>query len=55
MAMRRPARGIAVHFDITPLASPSSILNDGVQKIRASMGIPPPRRMDNDVLSIQGV
>jgi hypothetical protein len=54
MAMRRPAGGIAVHFNIAPLPSPSSMLNDGMQKIRASMGIPSPWRMDNYVLSIQG-
>jgi hypothetical protein len=42
-----------MHFDITPLASPSSILNDGVQKIRASVAVPPPWRMDNHLLSIQ--
>jgi hypothetical protein len=54
MAVCRPAGGIAVHFNIAPLTSPRSALNDGMQEIRASLGIPPPWCMDNHVLSIQG-
>jgi hypothetical protein len=43
-----------MHFNIAPLTSPSSALNDGMQEIRASLSIPPPWCVDHHVLPIQG-
>jgi hypothetical protein len=43
-----------MHLDITPLPPTSGELNDGMLKIRASMGIPTPWRMDHHVLPSHG-
>src|SRR6266705_127087 len=53
MAMRYPPGGIAVYFDIPSLACTIDEGNTGLLKIRASLQVPTPRRMDSNLSTVQ--
>ena len=53
MAMRYPPGGIAVYFDIPPVACTIDEGNTGLLKIRASLQVPTPRRMDSNLSTVQ--
>jgi hypothetical protein len=55
MAVRRPPGGSAVDFHIAPVARTANEFNAGLLKIRPSLEVPTPWRMDNHFLPIQGV
>jgi hypothetical protein len=54
VAMRYPARGEAMHLDITSPALPSSKLNNRLLEIRPGVCVPAPWRMDHHILAIHG-
>jgi hypothetical protein len=54
MAVRYPARGEAVHLDITSPALSGGKLNNRLLEIRPSVCIPAPWCMDHHILAIHG-
>ena len=53
MAMRYPPGGIAVYFDIPPMACTIDECNTGLLKIRTSLEIPAPRRVYQELSAVQ--
>src|SRR5712691_10812679 len=53
MAVRRPSGGIAVYFDVPPVACTIDKRHTGLLKIRPSLQVPTPRRVDNEFSTVQ--
>ena len=53
MAVCCPPRGIAVYFDIPPVPCTINKGNTGLLKIRASLQVPAPRRVDSNLSTVQ--